>query len=84
MKVPVRDLSGTSLGLELALSIVLPCAAGHWADERWRTGPWLTVLGVALGLVAGLRLLLRFAGTGSGAGSDAGDEPRGPDDKGAP
>jgi F0F1-type ATP synthase assembly protein I len=72
MKVPARDLSGASLGLELALSIVLPCAAGHWADGRLGTGPALTLLGVVLGLLAGLRLVLRFAHQGKDKGGDKG------------
>lgn len=60
MKTPIRDLVGLSLGIELALSIVGPSALGNWADARWHTGPWLTLLGFSLGTAAGLRSLFRF------------------------
>ena len=41
----------STLGLEVALSIVLPLVAGTWADGRWGTTPWLALTGFGLGWV---------------------------------
>lgn len=61
---PIRpDWRGTgslsTMGLEVALSIVLPLVAGNWADGRFHTGPWLALLGFGLGLAAAIRALAR-------------------------
>lgn len=61
---PIRpDWRGTgslsTLGLEIALSIVLPLVLGNWADGRWGTGPWLALTGFAFGLAAAIRALMR-------------------------
>jgi len=47
----------TALGLEFAL----PAYLGSLADRSWRTSPWLTILGAALGFAAGMMHLLRLA-----------------------
>lgn len=38
----------TGLGLEFVACAVL----GWWLDRRWNTTPWLTLAGIALGLVS--------------------------------
>jgi F0F1-type ATP synthase assembly protein I len=38
----------TGLGLEFGICVVL----GWWLDGRWKTTPWLTLAGIALGLTA--------------------------------
>lgn len=48
-----------SLGLELAVAMVLGVVGGGWADERLGTSPALLLLGVALGFGSGLYLLVR-------------------------
>jgi len=48
-----------AVGLEIALSIVLPLLLGNWLDGRWGTGPWLAAVGFALGLATAVRALLR-------------------------
>ena len=44
-----RDRAAFSLGLELAVAMVLGVVGGRWADERLGTSPWLLLLGVAAG-----------------------------------
>lgn len=48
-----------SLGLELAVAMVLGVVGGRWADEKLGTSPALLLIGVALGFGAGLYLLVR-------------------------
>ena len=47
------------VGTELSVSIFLGLFGGHWLDERLATRPWLTLVGLALGIAAGVRNLLR-------------------------
>jgi hypothetical protein len=42
-----------SLGTVFAASLTLLGLLGHWADGRFGTTPWLTLAGIALGLVTG-------------------------------
>lgn len=42
----------------LAACLVLG-GIGHWADGRWGSEPWLTVVGVLLGIVVAFRSLFR-------------------------
>lgn len=50
-----------TVGLELVLSVVLGLVVGRWLDQRFGTGGWLTLLGVAYGVAAGVRALYRAA-----------------------
>ena len=45
----------SSLGLSIALSIFIGLAAGVWLDQRFGTIPWLTLIGLAMGIAAGYR-----------------------------
>jgi F0F1-type ATP synthase assembly protein I len=65
MPVPLRDLSGLSLGIELFVSTVAMGAVGHWADRHFGTDPSLTLVGFALGAVSGFRSLFRWAARAS-------------------
>jgi hypothetical protein len=49
----------TTIGLEFALPPIL----GAWADRRWQTGPWLTVVGAVLGFAVGMTHVLQIART---------------------
>jgi ATP synthase protein I len=52
----VRELAYySSLGLQVALSIFIGLGAGVWLDRRWDTHPWLTLIGLAMGIAAGFR-----------------------------
>jgi hypothetical protein len=41
-----------TLGLEIALSVVIGYFGGRWLDLRFGTGPWLSVLGFFFGCAA--------------------------------
>lgn len=45
----------SSLGLQVALSIFIGLGAGVYLDGRWQTAPWLTLVGLGLGIAAGYR-----------------------------
>ena len=47
------------LGLQFVLTMGLCLWAGLWADERFRTEPWLTVTGALFGIGAATYLLIR-------------------------
>ncbi|MBI5596331.1 MAG: AtpZ/AtpI family protein [Elusimicrobia bacterium] len=50
-----------SLGMELAVAMLLGVVGGRWADARLGTSPWLLLAGVALGFAAGMYLLVTSA-----------------------
>ena len=50
-----------SVGIELALSTVIGLLGGQWLDEKLSTAPYLTVIGLLLGVTAGFRSLIRAA-----------------------
>lgn len=55
-----RGLGGFgTLGLEIVLSVLFGLFVGNWADGRWGTDPWLTLLGMAFGMAAGVRAVQR-------------------------
>jgi len=45
----------SSLGLQVALSIFIGLGIGVYLDGRWATGPWLTMIGLGMGIAAGYR-----------------------------
>jgi F0F1-type ATP synthase assembly protein I len=48
-----------TVGLEVALSIVIGFAAGRWLDAKLDSAPWLALAGTAFGLAAASRFLWR-------------------------
>jgi F0F1-type ATP synthase assembly protein I len=50
-----------SLGIELALSIVIGLLGGRWLDGKLDTAPYLTLLGLILGSIAGFKSLVQTA-----------------------
>jgi ATP synthase protein I len=50
-----------ALGIELALSTVIGMLGGRWLDSKLSTEPWLTLVGLILGVVAGFRSLYMAA-----------------------
>lgn len=46
-----------ALGIELALSTVIGMLGGRWLDAKLSTEPWLTLVGLILGVIAGFRSL---------------------------
>lgn len=51
------ELAG--LGVQFAALVLGGLAVGGWLDARWGTGPWLQLLGVAVGFAGGLAMLAR-------------------------
>jgi ATP synthase protein I len=49
------------VGTELSVSIFIGLFGGHWLDERLATRPWLTLVGLLLGLAAGFKSLFQVA-----------------------
>ena len=45
----------SSLGISVALSIVIGLAIGVYLDRKFDTTPWLTLIGIGLGIAAGYR-----------------------------
>ena len=43
-----------TLGLQLALTVVVFFFIGRWLDQRLDTAPWLMIGGAALGITGGL------------------------------
>jgi ATP synthase protein I len=48
-----------TVGLEFALSILLPLFLGRWLDQKLGTDFWFTLVLAGLGLAAGVRAVLR-------------------------
>jgi ATP synthase protein I len=48
-----------ALGIELALSVVVGLLGGQWLDGKLSTRPYLTLLGLILGVIAGFRSILQ-------------------------
>lgn len=49
----------STVGLELALSVIVGLAMGQWLDEKFHTGGFLTALWFCFGLIAGGRAVYR-------------------------
>lgn len=79
-----------ALGIELAASTVIGLFGGRWLDGKLGTEPWLSIVGLILGVVAGFRSLYQTAksenrkltetGPEQGPGSDS-DLDRKPDEQ---
>ena len=48
-----------TVGLELAISILVGLAGGRWIDQRLHTEPWFSITGFAFGTAAGVRFVWR-------------------------
>ena len=55
-----RSLSASTVGIELAVSVLLGMFGGRWLDGKAGTTPWLMIVGLCLGFTAGLRSIMRF------------------------
>ena len=58
LKKTVKDLAFfSSIGLAMALSIVIGAGLGYYIDERFGTQPWFLYIGLGLGIAAAFRNL---------------------------
>ena len=54
----VKDLAFfSSMGLAMALSIVIGAGLGYYIDEKFGTNPWGLYIGLGLGIAAAFRNL---------------------------
>lgn len=49
----------STVGLDLALSILVGLFAGRWLDRKLGTGHWLAMVGLGFGIAAGARFVWR-------------------------
>jgi ATP synthase protein I len=50
-----------SVGIELAVSIIVGLLGGRWLDQELGTDPWLMLVGLLIGVAAGFRSLIAAA-----------------------
>jgi ATP synthase protein I len=50
-----------SIGMTMVIATVIGLAAGYFADRWLGTGPWLTLIGLGLGIAAAFVSLFRVA-----------------------
>jgi ATP synthase protein I len=50
-----------SVGITLVMATVIGLAGGYYADRWLGTAPWLTMIGLGIGIVAGFVNLFRAA-----------------------
>ncbi len=50
-----------SVGMEMAIAVVIGTLGGSWLDQRLQTRPWLALMGMFFGVAAGFRGVLRVA-----------------------
>ncbi len=59
---PAKDFGPfLTMGLQLAISVVVFFFIGYWLDGKFGTSPWFTIGGAALGATGGLIKFLREA-----------------------
>jgi ATP synthase protein I len=56
-----RMLRQSSVGLEVALAVIVGFFVGHWLDERFDTAPVLMLVFIVLGTASGMLNLYRGA-----------------------
>ena len=49
----------STVGLDLALSILVGLFGGRWLDRKLGSGNWLTLIGLGFGIAAGARTVWR-------------------------
>lgn len=48
-------------GVQIGVTMAMPVLIGKWLDDRYDTGPWLMLTGVALGFISMLWTLVKTA-----------------------
>jgi ATP synthase protein I len=48
-----QQVNTASVGITLVMATVIGLAGGYYADRWLGTAPWLTMLGLGIGIVAG-------------------------------
>jgi ATP synthase protein I len=50
------------IGIFFGVAICIGFFFGRWLDTRWHTAPWLSLVGLLVGIASGFRELIRIAG----------------------
>jgi ATP synthase protein I len=69
----MQSLKLSSVGIELALSVVIGMFGGRWLDGKLGSSPWLMLVGIVIGFAAGLRSLIRTMDRASRSANASGD-----------
>ena len=72
-RVPAAMGTYLTLGVQLALSVVVFLLVGRWADGHWGIAPWGTVCGLIAGATGGF---IKFIRTAMALGRQADKEAR--------
>jgi ATP synthase protein I len=62
-----------TIGLQLALTVVIFFFLGRWLDEKFGTDPWLMIAGLGIGITGGF---IKFFTAAISMGKDADREAR--------
>jgi ATP synthase protein I len=55
-----RAMSATSVGLEMAVAVIIGIVFGSWLDGRLGTTPWMLILFLCFGFAAGMKGVFRY------------------------
>lgn len=55
-----RTMSASSVGLEMAIAVVIGILFGSWLDGRLGTTPWMLIVFLGFGFAAGLKGVFRY------------------------
>ena len=55
-----RIITYSSIGIQIGFAIAIGVIAGVYLDQWLHTGPWLTLLGLLIGLVSGFTRLYQI------------------------
>lgn len=53
-------MHASSIGIEFSAAVFLFAFLGYWADNYFKTAPWLMALGVIIGAIAGFWNVFRI------------------------
>jgi ATP synthase protein I len=53
-------MNASSVGLEMAIAVIIGLLFGTWLDGRIGTSPWMMILFLCFGFAAGLKGVLRY------------------------
>lgn len=56
-----ETMAATSIGIELAVAVLLGVLTGNWIDQKLGTTPWALIAFLVLGCIAGMRGVMRYA-----------------------
>jgi ATP synthase protein I len=55
-----KVITYSSIGIQIGLTVGLGIIAGVYLDQWLETGPWLTILGLVVGVVSGFTRLFQI------------------------